>query len=293
MITANNSVMNRLCKIAIGLFVPMVILTGCKNPISKILSDDPEIGVIVDEEFPTAEDALKEDALIEDASMEEALVEDAETSEPVETSESVETSEPAESSGGTIVWLGDSLTQGSLGDDNDNFANAPYLRLAELSRRNVEGYGFYGYNTHDIFWVYSDEAHENQRKDPNKTYIFWVGSNDWVVNGVANDNAAPVISEIDRFVASGGINNFLVLGTTARHELRSDSEGTEGAAEAETNVYETINSQLREHYGIRYLDVNPAIPISGGYGPDNVHLTQQSYDDVADLVDRKLKELGI
>lgn len=320
MMINNQTVVNKLCKIAIGMFVPMVILTGCKNPVSVIFNDEPEIGVVEDGAEANADDTeqyadeselyvdeselyVDESELYVDES--ELYADDAELyaddSELYldETNSADDESDSKEGAHSTIVWLGDSLTQGSLGDDNDNFANAPYLKLADLSGRNVEGYGFYGYNTHDIFWVYSDENHENQRKDPNKTYIFWVGSNDWVVNGVANDNATPVMAEIDQFITSGGIKNFLVLGTTARYELRSnpadsgESAAADAGTSAEQNKYELINDQLRQHYGKRYLDVNPAIPVDGGYGPDNVHLTQQSYDDVAVLVNRKLKELGI
>lgn len=325
-----NKTVNGLYKIAIGMILPMVILTGCKKEDS--VSNEPEIGVIVTEgssettDFESdakeavnyesdvqeavnsetdAKELLEEGILTEDIAMEESEQDTSSENLPdgevfVDETASGDDGliEAGTSSGanmGTIVWLGDSLTQGSLGDDNDNFANAPYIKLAALCDRRVEGYGFYGYNTHDIFWVYTDESQENQKKDPAKTYIFWVGSNDWVVNGVTNDNADPVIAEIDRFISSGGITKYLVLGTTARYELRSDYEGFGGTANANMgkNMYESINDKLAQHYGNRYLDVNPAIPIEGGYGPDNIHLVQKSYDDVAELVNRKLTELGI
>ena len=190
-----------------------------------------------------------------------------------------------------VVWLGDSLTQGSLGHENDNLANAPYVKLSEISGFNVEGYGFYGYKTHDIFWVYTDEEHENQKKDPGKIYVFWVGSNDWVIDGITNDDAESVINEIDSFVNGGGITNYLVLGTTARYELRSDYAGYGKAANlnAGTDVYKVINDKLKAHFGDKYLDVNEVIPLDTGYGPDNIHLTQESYDAVARLVYEKLR----
>lgn len=187
----------------------------------------------------------------------------------------------------TIVWLGDSLTQGSLGHENDNLANAPYVELAKLTGRVIEGYGYYGYKTHDIFWVYVDENHENQKKDPAKTYVFWVGSNDWVVDGKTNDDAQTVIDEIDSFVSGGGITKYIVLGTTARYELRKDYKSNGGV-----DLYQSINDQLKEHYGDKYLDVNSVISIDDGYGPDNIHLTQESYNEVASLVDKKIKEMG-
>lgn len=189
--------------------------------------------------------------------------------------------------GSTIVWLGDSLTQGSLGHENDNLPNAPYVKLAAFSGRVVEGYGYYGYNTHDIFWVYVDENHENQKKDPNKTYVFWVGSNDWVVDGKSNDNAEAVIAEIDSFVSGGNITKYIVLSTTARYELRADYPSNGGK-----DMHQLINDKLQEHYGEKYLDVNSVIGIDDGYGPDNIHLTQKSYDDVAKLVDEKIRQMG-
>ena len=187
----------------------------------------------------------------------------------------------------TIVWLGDSLTQGSLGHDKDNIGNAPYVKLAKLSGRVIEGYGYYGYKTHDIFWVYVDEEHENQKKDSNKTYVFWVGSNDWVVDGKTNDNADSVIGEIDSFVSGGNITKYIVLGTTARYELRKDYKENNG-----TDLYQSINDKLKEHYGDKYLDVNTVISIEDGYGPDNIHLTQESYDAVAELVNKKIDDMG-
>ncbi|MBR6158915.1 MAG: hypothetical protein IKQ40_01340, partial [Lachnospiraceae bacterium] len=102
--------------------------------------------------------------------------------------------------GQPIVWLGDSLTQGSLGDDNDNLPGAPYEKLKTLVDVPVEGHGYYGWNTHDVLWVYTDKSQLGQMADPHKTYIFWLGSNDWVVDDEPNAETAPVINEIDRFL---------------------------------------------------------------------------------------------
>ena len=64
-----------------------------------------------------------------------------------------------------IVWIGDSLTQGSLGDDNHNMDNpqAPWRVLGEISGWDVSGAGFSGYKTHAIFWAYGEY---NGMKDP-------------------------------------------------------------------------------------------------------------------------------
>ncbi len=177
-----------------------------------------------------------------------------------------------------VVWLGDSLTQGSLGDDGDNLPNAPYEKLKTMVKTPVEGYGLYGFNTHDILWVYLEESWFGQTRDPNKTYIFWVGSNDWVVNGVPNTVTDNVISEIDSFLTRNGvvISNYIVIGTTARYEL-GDS-------------YKIINAALKDHYKQHYMDVIDVIG-PNGYGPDKIHLTQSSYDAVAKAVYKKLKAL--
>ena len=176
-----------------------------------------------------------------------------------------------------IVWLGDSLTQGSLGDDNDNLANAPYEKLRKMVNVPVEGYGMYGYNTHDIFWVYTDESQLNQKIDPDKAYIFWVGSNDWAPADSVNSDTAPVIAEIDSFIARGGLKNYIVLGTTSRWRLG--------------DLYISINNDLAAHYGSHYMDVIDIIN-KYGYSPDNTHLSQESYDAIAAAVYEKLKALG-
>ncbi len=176
-----------------------------------------------------------------------------------------------------IVWLGDSLTQGSLGDENDNLPNAPYEKLKKKVSVPVEGYGFYGYKTHDIFWVYTDETQLNQEIDPHKTYIFWVGSCDWCPDEGPNTNTAPVIDEIDRFLARGSVKNYIVIGTTSRWRLGDN--------------YIAINKDLSAHYGKHYMDVIDIIN-KYGYSPDNTHLSQATYDAVANAVYEKLKALG-
>ena len=69
---------------------------------------------------PKAEEAAQTEVTDETAQTE--VVEEA--LQPEEAGETASTK--------AIVWLGDSLTQGSLGHKNDNLANAPYEKLKSL-----------------------------------------------------------------------------------------------------------------------------------------------------------------
>ena len=207
----------------------------------------------------------------------EATYEDT-AKEPASATSATGSDENAPVKGQPIVWLGDSLTQGSLGDENDNLAGAPYEKLKTLVDVPVEGYGFYGWNTHDVLWAYTAKEQMGQIADPNKTYIFWLGSNDWVVDGEPNTNTEPVIKEIDRFLhLEGNIPNYIVIGTASSHRLKY--------------LYLPINADLEEHYKEHYMDVIDIINWHG-YSPDKTHLSQECYDAVAEAVYEKLKELG-
>lgn len=170
-----------------------------------------------------------------------------------------------------IVWIGDSLTQGSLGEDNRNENNpqAPWKVLRDICGLNVAGVGFYGFTAHDIFWAYSEY---HGIKDPDIIYIYWVGSNDFFQSP---DNVAQVIEETDRFNESVGITRFLMLGTTDRQDMHPET-------------CPKVNRVLEDTYGDKYLDILPYVE----YGPDGVHLTEKSYADVARAVYDKLKSLG-
>lgn len=181
-----------------------------------------------------------------------------------------------------IVWIGDSLTQGSLGHENDNLANAPYVKLAELSGHEVEGFGFYGNNAHDILWRFRDETQENQSIDPDKVYVFWIGANDWVHDGVVSTDVTHVNEEVDTFI-SKGVEDYIVLGTIARKELREFI--------GDVPAFAIIDYQLMEHYGDRYMGVSEVITLDG-YGPDDIHLTQDAYDRVAQAVYDKLMDMN-
>lgn len=183
----------------------------------------------------------------------------------------------------TIVWLGDSITQGSLGNPDDNLENAPYVRLEEISGLTVEGYGFYGYNTNDIFWVYRDETQKNQRVDNSKLYIFWVGSNDWVQDSGSNTDVGPVMDRIDSFIESGNLKDYIIMGATARIGLREECNGMP--------LYDIINHELEEHYGEDFLNIQDTITMEG-FGPDETHLNQETYDRVARAVYDKLIQMG-
>lgn len=180
----------------------------------------------------------------------------------------------------SIVWLGDSLTQGGLGEENGNIANAPYNKLKQLMQADgettpVEGYGYWGYNTKEIFAAYQSK----NKVSPGKTYILWVGSVDWV-DPKPNTNTAPVIRQIDAFLArNGGVKDYIIIGTTSRWKLR------------EGELYRAINNDLEKHYGDHYLDVIDLIE-ANGYSPDKTHLSQESYDAIAEKVYEKLEALG-
>lgn len=232
----------------------------------------------------TPEDtAAKEDASSKDdtvAGEEAGSVEDIHANADVQTNEDVQTDaeNPSDNSGHAgnnapydVIWIGDSLTQGSLGDDNHNKNNpqAPWRVLGEISGKNVTGAGFYGYKTHDIFWAYGEY---DGIKDPNITYVYWVGSNDF---HDSPDNIKYVIEETDRFNSNAGITKYIMLGTTNRGDM-------------DPNAYISINKGLEDYYGDRYLDIMPYVE----FGPDGVHLTETSYRKIAGAVYDKLRSMG-
>ena len=193
--------------------------------------------------------------------------------------------EPDEKEAGktvNIVWLGDSLTQESLGDMDDNLEHAPYARLQKLCAERgdvVEGFGYYAYVTSDIFWRY-DEFYENgDPKDPQKVYVLWVGSNDFALSPDPLSAVSEVTAQIDKFVG-GGIDKYIVLSHLPRAETAPDG------------LYIRINEALRAKYGERFLDITSCAPFPEGYQSDSVHLTQSSYDNVADAVYDKLIRMG-
>ncbi len=269
--------------------IMMCILSGCASGDNDKTADKIEgrpgtieVVNVVPETNISKTDTTEDTPVSEEIENAETESAETETAEKTDAPEA-DTSDTEESSGAKadaqpIVWLGDSLTQGSLGDDNDNLPNAPYEKLKKLTGVPVEGVGLYGYNTHDIFWVYTDSTQMNRTIDPKKTYIFWVGSNDWVKQEGVNTDTSGVIAETDRFLSlEGAVDNYIVIGTTARYELG--------------DMYKTINKSLADKYGKHYLDVIDVIG-KDGYGPDKIHLTQKAYDAVAQAVYEKLKELG-
>ncbi len=272
------------------LMITAAFLAGCGS--DENISEAPknnEITVVTETaaapetaEEPAADEPAAEEPAAEEPAAEEPVVEDipeeAAAAAPEQLSETEKGSERSSGKPKAIVWLGDSLTQGSLGDEDDNLANAPYVRLSKKVSVPVEGYGFYGHNTHDIFWMYRDETQKGQEIDPDKVYIFWVGSCDWCPDEGPNADTAPVISQIDNFLAqNGGVNNYIVIGTTSRWRLG--------------DLYVPINNDLAAHYGSHYMDCINIIN-RYGYSEDNTHLSQASYDAIADAVCDKLKALG-
>ncbi len=209
------------------------------------------------------------------------------SSEPVASAEEpeapAEEPEAGEPEPVIVVWLGDSLTQGSLGDLDDNLANAPYERLKKLcADRNVtvEGHGYYGYFTRDIFSTYIGSCKDGKAKDPSKVFVIWVGSNDYSDPG--EDRAemiARVDREIDNFVGNE-INKYIVVSHPPRVETVQD------------DYYKVVNEDLKNHYGDRFLDITSCAPFPEGLVGDGIHLNQQAYDKVADAVYNKLAAMG-
>ena len=199
-----------------------------------------------------------------------------------ELSEEDHTEEEQPVQGCGIVWLGDSLTQGSLGDMDDNLSNAPYERLAKLceDRGNVvEGFGYYAYVTSDIFWRYCEYYENGEPKDPEKVYVLWVGSNDFALASDPLSAVAEVEAQIDSFVGDR-LKKYIVLSHLPRTETIPG------------DTYKHINTALKEKYKSRFLDITSCAPFPEGFQGDGVHLTQQSYDKVAEAVYYKLMEMG-
>lgn len=242
-------------------YIALAILTTLSLGACMQEPEEPEQSVT---ESP-AKVIQAEDTEAADTAVTSALDDRPQEQEPEEADNDKEQNKP------DIIWIGDSLTQGSLGDDNRNENNpqAPWRVLGELSGLNVAGAGYYGYNTNEIFWVYGEHG---GIKDPDITYIYWVGSNDFFKSP---DSIDQVIEEIDKFNTNGGITRYLVLGTTDRHDM-------------EPKAHIGINRVFEETYGDRYLDVIPYLE----YGPDGVHLTEGSYAAVAGAVYEKLKQLN-
>lgn len=231
-------------------------------------ADEPVIVVNSDEEQDTvAPDNEQENDTSEENN--DTSPDNAEENQPPAAS-NAETVYKGEKDHVDVVWLGDSLTQGSLGWDNNNKDNpqAPWRVLADISGWNVTGAGYFGYKTDDIFWSYTEFGGV---KDPSSIYVFWVGSNDFAQSV---DNIVPVMDSIDHFMEIDGLKKYLVLGTTNRGDM-------------DPNAYKGINEQFEKRYGDNYLDIMPYVE----YGPDNIHLTENSSGAVAEAVYNKLKEL--
>lgn len=169
-----------------------------------------------------------------------------------------------------VIWLGDSLTQGALDIDNGNVNNpqAPWRVIASKYGIDITGYGYYGYVTHDIFWKFGEDG---GLRDKNNVYIFWVGANDFVLSDTA---VYDVIKETNQFMENGGIDKYVIVGTTDRELLGHDK-----AIE--------INALLKKTYGSHYVDIIDCLE----FGPDGSHLTVDSYSKVADTVYKKLISL--
>ena len=225
---------------------------------SEIIESDEEIS----EETPDSEDAILSNEPSDESSDEPSEESSDEPSEVISDESSAEPSELP-----PIIWLGDSLTQGSLGDDNGNVNNpqAPWRVIKANHGIDIAGYGYYAYTTHDIFWKYGEDG---GKKDSSKIYIFWVGANDFVLSDTAIND---VIGEINRFVEAGNITKYIVVGTTDRELLGHDKAVA-------------INQTFKSTYGSKYIDILKYIE----FGPDGTHLTANSYAMIGEAVYQKV-----
>ena len=265
-------------KLILSVCICVLLMAGCGNregsQVTNAVNEVNEVNEDLTVPETGADTTEIRDAAIEDAEPVEDDDKADETSMPEDENENTDSENEDVTEGSNdkpeIIWIGDSLTQGSLGDDNHNENNpqAPWRVLGEISGRKVAGVGFYGYVTSDIFWAYGEY---NGIKDPDIIYVYWVGSNDFYRSP---DNVKNVIEETDRFNENAGITKFLMLGTTDRHDM-------------DPKAYIPINKTLEEYYGDKYLDIIPYVE----YGPDGVHLTEESYAAVAAAVNDKLNEL--
>ncbi|MCR5507406.1 MAG: hypothetical protein K6F34_01835 [Lachnospiraceae bacterium] len=258
-----NIIMLLLVLIFVSLAVILLLTVKTQSDIKGLIADKEEAAV--EEEADNGNDA--NDAPLMIVPQTEA-VSDTDPEYPAGQDDPVgssDTSKPL-----NVVWLGDSLTQGSLGQDNGNIDNpqAPWRVLADISGYDVEGFGYYGLFAHDILWKWGEEGGE---KHPDTVYVFWVGSCDFRDSA---DNVESVIKDIDTFLQNASLDKYLVLGTTDRHEL-----GGDGAI--------AVNRRFEERYGKKYLDILAYVE----YGPDNLHLTEASYAKVAEAVYEKIRIL--
>ena len=231
---------------------------------------------------PDEADAAKNDALTPqdgaDTAPEEAGAADAVDTKAADTA----ADEKKEVKPAHIIWIGDSLTQGSLGDMDDNLEHAPYVRLQKLCADRgdvVEGFGYYAYVTSDIFWKYDEFYPNGDPEDPENVYVLWVGSNDFALSPDPLSAVPGVTAQIDKFVG-GGIDKYIVLSHLPRAETVNGG------------IYSDINAALKEKYGERFLDITSCAPYPDGFQSDQVHLTQKSYNRVADAVYDKLIRMG-
>ncbi len=281
---SGNSKLRLVTWLTLACLACFLVLAGCSGDKEGLTAEASKI------EEPAPEPAASQNEEEADASEEpdEQFEEDVLNMETAEaaagifgTGEILNLTAPATKAAG-IVWLGDSLTQGSLGDDGDNLENAPYAKLAGLCAPlgiPVEGYGYYAYVASDIFWRYCKFYDKGEPKNPAKAYVIWVGSNDFALAKDKSKVVSEVEAEIDKFVGDK-IDKYIVLSHLPRAESKPG------------DWYKAINAELKAHYGNRFLDITACAPVPSGFQNDQVHLTQPSYDNVAALVFQKLALMG-
>lgn len=135
-------------------------------------------------------------------------------------------------------------------------------------------------------------------KRDNDIMVVWAGHNNDYVNGQGH----MLIDTIDKMIKYHGSDRYVVVGMTA---------------ERRAPAYKDINAALKEHYGDKFVDAQPYLAdparltelgitptakdleyLSKGWTPpsllaaDDLHLNQEGYDIIAELVYEKIVELG-
>lgn len=116
--------------------IPALMFSGCGSVSTAEAGAQPKAEEAAQTEATdeTAQTEVVEEALQPEVTEETPQAEEPEEAAQPEEADKTEAPEEAGETASTkaIVWLGDSLTQGSLGHKNDNLANAPYEKLKSL-----------------------------------------------------------------------------------------------------------------------------------------------------------------
>jgi lysophospholipase L1-like esterase len=184
-----------------------------------------------------------------------------------------------------IVAWGDSLTKGSGAKPGGSYPEQIQLR----STRRVSNQGIGGESAQAIFnrMQASPELNKN-------IVVIWAGRND--VNG---GNPLAIVRRIEDMVGLTDGDRYLVLSVT--------NGALEPAGSKNHSTIMAVNQRLAELYGPRFVDVRTALVTAAGFAEgdatttdvpprsvlfDDIHLNDAGYAIVADVVLRKIDEMG-